>query len=255
MQHFAAHLGVSYFDPNLDELNAACINLERSVPTYAVICALGQTVLGEFAACEPAVAILESRYGISVPINSRDIDAPMEIRFARPSTKSAEPRERKKKPAKKNAQGQGHNKPASRKKKPSLTASSPKPEPAFETSAVRTPEVQRWIPQLTPRNLDFGFDINHPLAGCIVWARVRFHQDRNESKMRPCIVIAVAERSLLVRGLYSKSAPKRREFDCWESYGLDRLGYVAEVDEFARRPKIEPQIIARLRDEDWNLLR
>jgi hypothetical protein len=250
-QQFQITLGASFSDPSREELEEACDFVERQSPRYSLLCALTSTVLKKGKAQEHCARLLEERYSVSLPLE--DVSTPDRESGLKPAEPPCRP------PRARTAKKKVVASPPviSRRKKhsPDISILNAPPSENHEPKAsIELPPITRWVPQLSPKLQAEGFDVNHPLVGSIVWADVLFH-DRPGAKMRPSVVIAVKKSATIVRGLYSNPGPRRKPFTVWQHYDLDRLGSIAETNEFARALPARPHVIARLTDEHWNLLR
>lgn len=97
-------------------------------------------------------------------------------------------------------------------------------------------------------------DPRHELVGGIVIARIRFTQSPGEGKHRPCVVLAVEDRKMVVKPLYSHPRFgagfwRAVEITHWESAGLDHESWAG--DEVHRVRRFD-DLIGRLHVDDWN---
>lgn len=124
--------------------------------------------------------------------------------------------------------------------------------------AADVPEERRRIP-LTPLE-SARFDAEHALVGSVVVVDVPFGavdptQPDVTSKERPALVVAASEEELLVRPIYSASAPTRSVFQPWRRVGLDHVCYVDdERVAVVRTPGVAPVSLGALTDAEWNAL-
>lgn len=109
----------------------------------------------------------------------------------------------------------------------------------------------------TPAELEH-FDPDHALAGTVVIVEVPFDATdpttpEQKSKQRPALVVAAGDDALLVRPIYSSSAPTRSLLQAWRRLGLDHVSYVDDtrvVVEVAPTASLER--VGRLNDPEWN---
>ena len=130
--------------------------------------------------------------------------------------------------------------------------------PDGERPAPEVPAIARRRPSLTPEQAR-AFDPDHELVGAVVWADFPFDVVDDQgcrSKRRPCVVVGVSRRDLLVRPCYSeggfntktwKAQPLRHP----EKAGLDRRVRVGTKTRRVSRTHASPPI-GRLTVEDWN---
>jgi hypothetical protein len=112
---------------------------------------------------------------------------------------------------------------------------------------------------LTPSELE-RFNAEHPFVGTVVLAEVPFDSidptmPEQRAKLRPGLVVAASDTSILVRAIYSNPSTTRVVFQPWRRLGFDHVSYiddhrtalsVANFDELERR--------GRVTDDEWNVL-
>jgi hypothetical protein len=104
---------------------------------------------------------------------------------------------------------------------------------AAPTTAVTPVVEERRRLLFTPLELA-RFDVQHPLVGAVLVLDVPFDakdpaQPDVTSKDRPVLVVAASSDELLVRPLYSSSAPSRTIFQPWRRLGLDHVSYIDDT--------------------------
>jgi hypothetical protein len=109
----------------------------------------------------------------------------------------------------------------------------------------------------TPAELD-RFDPEHALSGTVVIVDVPFDAmdpavPEQNSKERPALVVAASAEALLVRPIYSSSAPTRNVLQAWRRLGLDHVCYVDDARVVLSVTPGEPlERVGRLTDQEWN---
>lgn len=121
------------------------------------------------------------------------------------------------------------------------------------------PQIERRRVTLTPSELE-RFNAEHPFVGTVVLAEVPFDSidptmPEQRAKLRPGLVVAASDTSILVRAIYSNPSTTRVVFQPWRRLGFDHVSYiddhrtalsVANFDELERR--------GRVTDDEWNVL-
>jgi hypothetical protein len=119
--------------------------------------------------------------------------------------------------------------------------------------------VERRRLMFTPLELT-RFDVDHGLVGSVVVIDVPFDSKDQEipdvtSKDRPVLVVAASDHELLVRPLYSNSAPSRSLFQPWRRIGLDHVSYIEDTRVIVSDLRIEGlQPIGQITNAEWNAL-
>lgn len=151
------------------------------------------------------------------------------------------------------------------------TTPSPRPvrakaRPATRTDTRQPPAPRREPPGtlerrpagLTPLEAS-RFDPAHPLVGAVVVVEVPFDgldpdEPERTSKLRPALVVAGAAGGLLVRPLYSQTAPTRRPFSPWRRVGLDHASFIDDTRVAVEVKEPLPAPLGRVTTEEWNAL-
>jgi hypothetical protein len=112
---------------------------------------------------------------------------------------------------------------------------------------------------LTPGESE-RFNPDHPLAGFVVIVDVPFDAldplaPEQTSKERPAVVVAANDDTVLVRPVYSSTAPTRTVLSAWRRLGLDHVCYVDDARvALALSSLASLERVGRLSDEEWNAL-
>lgn len=97
-------------------------------------------------------------------------------------------------------------------------------------------------------------DPRHELVGGIIIAWIRFTSEPDTGKQRPCVILAVEDRRMVVKPLYSHPRYgagfwRAVEIMHWESAGLDHKSWAGDEIHTVRRFN---DVIGRLHIDDWN---
>jgi len=118
-------------------------------------------------------------------------------------------------------------------------------------------EVRRSL-IFTPAELD-RFNPEHSAVGTVVIVEVPFDATdpsapEQRSKVRPALVVAASDDELLVRPIYSSSAPTRHVFRAWRRLGMDHVSYVDDTRvALSVAPTESLERVGRLTDQEWNV--
>ena len=119
-----------------------------------------------------------------------------------------------------------------------------------ETAEMRRPML------FTPAELE-RFDPEHALVGTVVIVDVPFDAidpevPEQRAKERPALVVAASDDAVLVRPIYSNSAPTRSVLQSWRRLGLDHVSYVDDARVAVSAPTTSLERVGRLSDPEWN---
>jgi hypothetical protein len=109
----------------------------------------------------------------------------------------------------------------------------------------------------TPAELE-RFDPAHAVVGTVVIVEVPFDATdptvpEQKSKERPALVVAASAEGLLVRPIYSSSAPTRTILQSWRRLGLDHVSYVDDARiALSVAPTETLERLGRLTNQEWN---
>ncbi|MFM8602284.1 MAG: hypothetical protein ACKODP_09435 [Actinomycetota bacterium] len=133
-----------------------------------------------------------------------------------------------------------------------VTTTGPQGEDSHETEpAAPVPRERRVHPRLAryPKA-----DARHELVGGIIIAWIRFTSEPDNGKNRPCVILAVEDRRMVVKPLYSHPRYgagfwRAVEIMHWEQAGLSRKSWAGDEIHTVRRFN---DVIGRLHVDDWN---
>ncbi len=97
-------------------------------------------------------------------------------------------------------------------------------------------------------------DPRHKLVGGIIISWIRFTSEPDTGKLRPCVILAVEEKRMVVKPLYSHARYgagfwRAVEIRRWEEAGLSHLSWAGDEVHTVRR---RDDIVGRLHVSDWN---
>ena len=97
-------------------------------------------------------------------------------------------------------------------------------------------------------------DPRHELVGGIIIAWIRFTSEPDNGKQRPCVILAVEDRRMVVKPLYSHPRYgagfwRAVEIVHWEAAGLNHKSWAGDEVHTVRRFN---DVIGRLHIDDWN---
>lgn len=220
--------------PTFDQMAAAVDAIVASGSTIDEVVAVLAFAVGEsFPAAPHCRRLFEEREALALPelpeVAALTVLAPPrevspEIREQRRARREEEKRRKK-------------SSSQSRPPRPTkMKGGSPaRPEQSLPKPPVVTPSVAEERRRLLFTPLEQArFDDNHPLVGAVLVLEVPFNAQDPEtpdvtSKDRPVLVVAASGHELLVRPLYSNTAPSRTIFQPWRRLGLDHLSYIDDT--------------------------
>lgn len=169
-----------------------------------------------------------------------------------------EQRRRRRDEEKKRKRAQPHQPPrptrasAERSKNPVAT-SAPSPVQAPGASLERRPLA------FTPAE-QREFASEHPLVGTVVLTEIPYDavdplNPEQRAKQRPALVVGVADRRLLVRGIYSNPSATRTVFGPWRRLGMDHVSFIT-FDRVAvtYEDLLDVSRLGQLNVQEWNAL-
>jgi hypothetical protein len=245
--------------PSFDQLVAALDAVQaEGASVDDVVAVLGFAVAEEFPAAAHCRRLLDERPELLLPelpdlVASPTLLSPKEI-----DPEVREARRRRREEEKKRKRGPVSARP------PRPTKSKP-PAPQRTTSKTATPDEDtdaahgRRRLLLTPVESE-RFNPDHPLVGAVVIVEVPFDAldplaPEQRSKERPAVIVAANDDTVLVRPVYSSTAPTRTVLSAWRRLGLDHVCYVDDSRvALSFNPTAPPERIGRLTDEEWNAL-
>jgi hypothetical protein len=217
--------------PTYEQMAAAVDEIEASGSTTDDVVAVLAFAVGEsFAAAPHCRRLIEERPELALP-ELPNVHVPSVL--APPRQVSPEIRE----------QRRTRREEEKRRKKSSSLSRPPRPTKMkggspSRPSVTATPPVPAASPIVEERRRLFftpleraRYDEHHPLAGVVLVADVPFDAmdpalPNVSSKDRPVLVVAASSTELLVRPIYSHSAPTRSVFQPWRRVGLDHVSYI-----------------------------
>jgi hypothetical protein len=133
----------------------------------------------------------------------------------------------------------------------------PRPSTNATAAPASAPESRRRL-LLTPLE-ESRFNADHALVGSIVVVDVPYDATDPDapdvtSKQRPAVVVAASSDDLLVRPLYSQSAPSRRIFAPWRRIGLDHVSYLDDARVVVAYGTEPLRPLGELSIAEWNAL-
>jgi hypothetical protein len=242
--------------PNFEQLSVA-IDAVRSdgASLDDVVAVLAFAIVEDFPAAPHCRRLIEERDEFALPelpdvVITSTLLAPKET-----DPEIKEQRRRRREEEKKRKRGPTSQRP------PRPTKSKPLPKaPANSNEPRRTIEnkIELRRPMIfTPAELEH-FDPEHAMAGTVVIVDVPYDATdpaapEQKSKQRPALVVAAGPDALLVRPIYSSSAPTRNVLQAWRRLGLDHVCYVDDTRvALGVAPTESLERVGRLTDQEWN---
>jgi hypothetical protein len=249
-------LGEHADTPNFEQLSDAIDAVRRDgATTDDVVAVLTFAIASEFPAAPHCRRLFEERVELALPELPDAAVTPSLLapRVTDPEIK--EQRRRRHEEEKKRKRGPTSQRPP----RPTKTKPTPKvrPTPNETSQVVDEPTERRRAMIFTPTELD-RFDPEHVAVGTIVIVEVPFDATdpsapEQTSKERPALVVAASVNELLVRPIYSSSAPSRSIFQAWRRLGLDHVSYVEDTRVvLSVAPTDSLERVGRLTDLEWN---
>lgn len=242
--------------PNFEQLSEAIDAVQaEGASVDDIVAVLAFAVVEEFPAAPHCRRLFDEREEFTLPelpdvVLSATIIAPKET-----DPEIKELRRRRREEEKKRKRGPTSQRPP----RPTRSKAQPKVAPASKEpprSVESVVEVRR--PMLfTPAELE-RFDPQHALAGTVVIVDVPFDATdpsapEQKSKERPALVVAASADALLVRPIYSSSAPARNVLRAWRRLGLDHVCYLEDARvALGVAPSESLERVGRLTDQEWN---
>ena len=134
-----------------------------------------------------------------------------------------------------------------------------RPEVSVTSPTLVTPPIVEERRRLLFTPLEQArFDVRHPLVGVVLVLDVPFDAKDPAlpdvtSKNRPVLVVAASSDELLVRPLYSNSAPTRTVFQPWRRLGLDHVSYIDDGRVVISGVRFDAlQQLGELTTPEWN---
>jgi hypothetical protein len=165
-----------------------------------------------------------------------------------------EQRRRRREEEKKRKRGPSSQRPA-RPTKVKPAPKAPVPSEASRALVGETVEARRSM-LFTPAELE-RFDPEHALVGTVVIVDVPFDAidpevPEQKAKERPALVVAASDDAVLVRPIYSSSAPTRGILQSWRRLGLDHVSYLDDARVAVPVATASLERVGRLSDPEWN---
>jgi hypothetical protein len=259
LEKVIAALGDHADTPNYDQLVVAVDAVAaEGASVNDIVAVLGFAVAEEFPAAPHCRRLLDERPELNLPelpdlVATSTLLSPKEI-----DPEVREARRRRREEEKKRKRGPVSARPPrpSKAKPPASTPTVTK-APVMSVDSGYGPARRRLL--LTPAESE-RFDCDHPLAGTVVIVDVPFDAldplaPEQTSKERPAVVVAANDDAMLVRPVYSATAPTRTVFSAWRRLGLDHVCYVDDARvALSLNSAASPERVGRLTDEEWNSL-
>jgi hypothetical protein len=242
--------------PNFEQLSAAIDAVRADGASLDdVVAVLAFAIVEEFPAAPHCRRLFEERDELALPELPDVVISSSQLTPKETDPEIKEQRRRRREEEKKRKRGptsQRPPRPTKSKSQPKAPAKSNEPRRTIEPSI----EIRRPM-NFTPAELD-RFDPEHALSGTVVIVDVPFDAmdpavPEQNSKERPALVVAASADALLVRPIYSSSAPTRNVLQAWRRLGLDHVCYVDDARVVLSVTPGEPlERVGRLTDQEWN---
>jgi hypothetical protein len=241
--------------PNFEQLSAAIDAVSADgAPIDDVVAVLAFAIAEEFPAAPHCRRLFEERVELTLPALP---DVAVTSTFLSPKETDPEVKEqrrRRREEEKKRKRGptsQRPPRPSKTKSPPKVPATKPDPIAVEDRSSGGR---RRMI--FTPAELE-RFDPDHETVGIVVIVNVPFDAvdpatPEVKSKERPALVVAASPDALLVRPMYSGTAPSRTVLQAWRRLGLDHVCYVDDARIVVTLPTEPLERVGRLTDQEWN---
>jgi len=220
--------------PTFDQMAAAVDEIVASGSTTDDVVAVLAFAVGEsFAAAPHCRRLFEEREELALPELPEFVALTVLAPAREVSPEIREQRKARREEEKRRKKSSSQSRPPRPTK---MKGGSPaRPEQSATVPTVVTPQVTEERRRLLFTPLEQArFDVNHPLVGVVLVLDVPFDaQDPDlpdvTSKDRPVLVVAASSQELLVRPLYSNTAPSRTVFQPWRRLGLDHVSYIEDT--------------------------
>ena len=252
-------LGTHADSPSFEQLSAAIATVQATGSSVDdVIALLAFAIAEEFPAAPHCRRLLEDRPEFNLPELPDVVVAPSLLALKASDPQVREQRRLRREQEKLRKRGPTPVRPP-RPVKAMTATKPPMKDSTLASTSVATSESERRRVSLTPSEAE-RFDPNHVLAGAVILVEVPFDAvdplaPEMKSKERPALVVAANAEAVLVRPVYSSSAPSRSVFQPWRRLGLDHLCYVDDEKVSLMVSSLEslPRL-GRLDDQEWNAL-
>ncbi|HVB52040.1 MAG TPA: hypothetical protein VND89_09935 [Acidimicrobiales bacterium] len=251
-------LGEHAETPTHEQMAAAVDEILASGSTTDDVVAVLAFAVGEsFAAAPHCRRLFEERLELALP-ELPDVIAPSVLAPAREV--NPEIREQRRVRREEEKRRRKSNSPSRPPRPTKMKGGSPvRPEVSGASPTVGTPPVVEERRRLLFTPLEQArFDVRHPLVGVVLVLDVPFDAKDPAlpdvtSKNRPVLVVAASSDELLVRPLYSNSAPTRTVFKPWRRLGLDHVSYIEDSRVVISGVRFdELQQLGQLTTPEWN---
>jgi hypothetical protein len=256
LEKVIAALGVHADTPNFEQLSDAIDAISRDGASIDdVVAVLTFAIAEEFPAAPHCRRLLEERADLTLPELPDVVVASSMVAPKETDPEIKEQRRRRREEEKKRKRGPTSLRPP----RPTKTKPAPKVQSTSnEPRSVSDEPGERRRPMIfTPAELD-RFDPEHAVVGTVVIVEVPFDATdpaapEEKSKERPALVVAASAEGLLVRPIYSSSAPTRNILQSWRRLGLDHVSYVDDIRVALNvAPSETLERVGRLTDQEWN---
>ena len=244
-------------DPTPEQLDAALATVLETFDVATVRVMLASVAVTDAKAANLCDALLvdDARFVLDT--------APARVTTTREPKQKASDEVRKRRRARREAERERKARERARPTPPPRRRTrSERPPPAPNEITCDVPITTRRAPVYTPQQAR-RFDATHELVGTVLLAEVRFDSidptnPALDRKHRPCVVVGVAEDSLLVRPAYSDGGLQSRKWQThqlrdWRDAGLDRPSWIETKPHVVSRHTAHHEF-GRLSDDDWNAL-
>jgi hypothetical protein len=256
LEKVIAALGEHADTPNFEQLSDAIDNVSRGGASIDdVVAVLTFAIAEEFPAAPHCRRLLEERADLTLPELPDVVVASSMVAPKETDPEIKEQRRRRREEEKKRKRGPTSQRPP----RPTKTKATPKERSTSnQPRSVSDESGERRRPLIfTPAELD-RFDPEHAVVGTVVIVEVPFDATdptapEQKSKERPALVVAASAEGLLVRPIYSSSAPTRNILQSWRRLGLDHVSYVDDARvALSVAPTESLERVGRLTDQEWN---
>ena len=256
LEKVIAALGEHADTPNFEQLSDAIDAVSRDgASSDDVVAVLTFAIAEEFPAAPHCRRLLEERPDLTLPELPDVVVASSMVVPKETDPEIKEQRRRRREEEKKRKRGPTSQRPP----RPTKTKATPKARPTSNEPRSTSDETgeRRRAMIFTPAELD-RFDPEHAVVGTVVIVEVPFDATdptapEQKSKERPALVVAASAEGLLVRPIYSSSAPTRNILQSWRRLGLDHVSYVDDARiALSVAPTETLERLGRLTDQEWN---
>lgn len=256
LEKVIAALGDHADTPNFEQLSDAIDTVSRDGSSIDdIVAVMAFAIVEDFPAAPHCRRLFEERAEYALPELP---DVIVESKLLQPRVTDPqikEQRRRRREEEKKRKRGPSSQRPA----RPTKSKPAPKDRdleaPSVDES--ETPTERRRPMNFTPSELE-RFNPEHALVGAIVIVDVPFDSSdpsapEQKSKERPALVVAASTDGLLIRPIYSASAPTRSVLQAWRRLGLDHVCYLDDARIALNVSPTAPfERVGRLSDQEWN---